>query len=342
MVYRVVNIQEYKNKIKNILKAKGVCEYDAEVTASVLIDADICGPESHGMTRLPSYVDRLQAGSINPKPEMKDEINGAVALVDGDNGLGPVVTQHASELAMELADRFGISCVAVSHSNHFGAAAYYTKQMAAKGYIGFVSSVAGKNVAPHGGMDRMLGTSPFSVAFPGNGTDFCTDMATSAAAKGKIRIYDKKSLPIPQGWALDAEGNDTTDAKAAINGVLLPMAAHKGYAIAMIVDALSGLLSGSSLSCESAPVVDSNVVANTGHCVICIKISSFLPEEQFRSRAQNWFDAIRCSRKRPGFDSILIPGEIEANRAANTKETISVLENILQTVDEYHEKFVKY
>ena len=143
---------------------------------------------------------------------------------------------------------------------------------------------------------------------------------------------------MPQGWALDKDGNDTTDPAAAIKGILLPMGGHKGYALAMAVDAVSALLSGACLSCESASVFSSTEPANTGHFVVAIDIAHFLPVTEFETRAQGWFDRIKASRPRPGF-SIMIPGEPETKKRAAAGETVSILSETLATVEEYHRKY---
>ncbi len=311
---------------------------DAALAASVMMDAEISGVESHGLMRLKAYADRIAQGMIEPRPDVKVDVTGAVAHVDGGNGLGQVVMWKATETALELAKTFGIGAATVCHSNHFGTAAYYANTLAQNGCIGLAASMAGPTMAPFGGMDLLLGTNPFAVAFPGSDQVFCGDMATSATAKGKIRIFEKKGQPLPLGWALDKDGNDTTDPAAAIKGILLPMGGHKGYALAMAVDAVSALLSGACLSCESASVFSSTQPANTGHFVVAIDIAHFLPVVEFKERAQKWFDRIKASRPRPGF-GIMIPGEPEAKKRAAAGDTITVLSETLAAVEEYHRKY---
>ena len=311
---------------------------DATFVADTLLDAESSGVESHGLMRLKPYADRLEQGLINPTPGMKLNGNGAVAKLDGDNGLGPVVMKKAVETAQDLAKKYGIGAVAVSHSNHFGMASVYTNRLAAEDCIGFVASTAGPTMAPFGGLDLLLGTNPFSVAFPGQSQSFCADMATSATAKGKIRVYEKKGQPIPLGWALNQEGNDTTDPAAAIRGILLPMGGHKGYALAMAVEAVGALLSGASLSCESVSVFSADQQANTGHFVVAVDIAHFLPVEEFTARAQAWFDKIKSSRPRSGY-TIMIPGEPEQVRRKETEETLSILPETAQMIETYWKRF---
>lgn len=316
-------------------------EKDAKCVADSMMDAELSGIESHGLMRLAAYMNRLEAKAVEVEPEIKVTENGATAQVDGGNGSGPVVMAEAVDCCGRLAQQYGVGIVTVNHSNHFGTAAFYSRKLAEQGCIGFVASMAGPTMAPFGGMDLLLGTNPFSIAFPGREQNFCADMASSATAKGKIRIYAKSGKDIPFGWALDEEGNDTTDPNAAIKGILLPMGGHKGYALAMAVDALCGLLSGAALSCESTSMFQGNQPANTGHFIAAVHISHFLPLEEFTDRAQSWFDRIRGSKTRPGFNQIMIPGEPEAVRMAGIGEEISVLEETAAELDKLYEKYVE-
>ena len=333
-----ISFQELRTKAAAIFRGVGVPEADAETVADVLLDAEASGVESHGLTRLKAYVDRIANGQMEPAPEIQIETRGAIACVDGGNGLGQVVTKRAADLCIQLAREHGIGVAAIHNSNHFGTAAYYANHMARSGCVGFCATNAGPTMAPFGGMDLLLGTNPFAIAFPAAGQIFSADMATSAAAKGKIRIYDKEHKPIPAGWALDHEGNDTTDPRKAIDGILLPMGGHKGYALAMAVDAVCGLLPGARLRCEAVSMVDPTQKASIGHFLAAVDIAHFLPLEQFETRAQDWFDKIKGSRPRPGM-SILIPGEPEENRRRAGEGQLSVLEDTLQTVELYYQRY---
>ena len=334
-----VPVTEMREKAAAVFTGLGVPEEGAFQTADALLDAELGGVESHGLMRLKAYSDKILQGMIVPDPDIRISVNGAAAKVDGGNGLGQMAAMKALDASLSLARQYGVGTAVVSHSNHFGTAAYYSNKLADGGCIGFAASVAGPTMAPFGGMDLLLGTNPFSVSFPGTDQMFSADMATSAAAKGKIRIYAKKGQEIPSGWALDADGNDTTDPKKAIEGILLPMGGHKGYGLAMAVDALCGLLSGASLSCESASMFQAGAEANTGHFFMAIDIAHFLPLEEFKDRAQNWFSRLKKSRLRPGVSSIAIPGEPEAERKRQAGGNILILEETARTVEEYYKKY---
>lgn len=336
----IIRLEEAREIIRRVLDGMGVPEEDIEVVADSLMDAEQSGVESHGLMRLPAYAERLAKGCINSRPDIRIMISGAVAKIDGNNGLGQVITAKAVDTALFLAKEHGVGIVSVSHSNHFGTGAFYSKQLAKAGCIGLVASLAGPTVAPFGGREMMLGTNPFSISFPGKENCFCSDMATSAVAKGKIRVYASGGRQIPIGWALDKDGNDTTDPQKAIEGILLPMAGHKGYALAMVVDAVCGLLSGAALSCESASMF-SDKPANTGHFVMAIDIAHFLPLEEFEQRAQDWFDRIHKSRTREGVERVLIPGEPEEKQKLLAGEEMKVRKKTLEKLSLCLEKYGK-
>lgn len=327
-----VNMDALYADLNRIFQSAGLSEQDAGIVAGALIDAEASGVESHGVMRLKPYMDRLKGGLISAHPNIEVQENGIAILVDGGNGLGQVVMRQTAEKCIQTARRYGAAAAAVRHSNHFGTAAYYASQIARAGCIGLVATNAGATMAPFGGMELLLGTNPFAVAFPARDQIFCADMATSAAAKGKIRIYEKQGKPIPLGWALDAAGNDTTDALAAVEGILLPMGGHKGYGLAMAVDALCGLLSGANLSCEAPSVFDVERRSDVGHFACAIDIAHFLPLEEFENRAQQWFEKLKSSRPRPGM-AVMIPGEPEINRRAAAGKVLSILSETMSMVE---------
>lgn len=335
-----IAVEEVRGKITDILEGVNVPAADAAIVADALIDAEASGVESHGLTRLKAYVDRIANGQINPTPEIKIDVRGASAFVDGGNGLGQVVTMRAVDECVRLAKEYGVAAAAVRNSNHFGTAAYYTNRMANAGCIGFCATNAGPTMAPFGGMDLLLGTNPFAVAFPAARQTFSADMATSAAAKGKIRIYAKEGKRIPLGWALDSNGEDTTDANEAVGGILLPMGGHKGYAMSMTVDAICALLTGAHLSCDSVSMFNSSQKSDIGHFIFAVDIARFLDLSEFEERAQSWFDKIKNSRPRPGM-KIMIPGEPETARREACGGRLSVLAETLRTVQSYYEKYAR-
>jgi LDH2 family malate/lactate/ureidoglycolate dehydrogenase len=221
----------------------GVPEADAKQAAEVLTCADLRGIDSHGVARLHTYFDMLSLGRINPRPEIKTvRSTFSTATVDGDNGLGLIVGPQANRMAMELAEKSGSGWVSVRNTNHFGIAGYYVLQALERDLIGLAMTNSTKLVAPLWGGERMLGTNPIAIAFPGNEEPaIVIDMATSAAAYGKIEIARRNGEPIPSGWGIDKDGCATTQPDEMISGgALLPLGSdrdrggHKGYALAMM------------------------------------------------------------------------------------------------------------
>src|SRR5579864_719520 len=225
---------------------------DAEQAADVLACADLRGIDSHGIARLHSYFEMLSEGGVNPKPNIKIVRSTlSTATVDGDNGLGLVVGPIANHIAMDLAEKAGSGWVSVCNTNHFGIAGYYVLKALEHDLIGWAMTNSTKLVAPSWGAERMLGTNPIAIGFPGKQEPpIVIDMATSATAYGKIEIARRRGEPIPEGWAIDRKGRNTTNPKEMIEGgAMLPLGSererggHKGYALAMMVDILCGPLS---------------------------------------------------------------------------------------------------
>lgn len=334
---------EIKMKIMAVMTKLGVPDKDAELFSDSLIDAEITGVESHGITRMKAYADRILSGALNPNGDIKMEVNGCVVKVDAGNGFGQIATTRASEKCIELAKQYGISCAGIYNSNHLGTCAYYTNKIAEQGCLGLVVSDCAPAVPPFGGLTPLFGTNPIGIAFPSKDQVFNIDMSTSACAKGKIRIYGRKGLEIPLGWGCDAEGNDTADPWAVLNGgTLLPIGGHKGYGLGMMVDVLSALLTGAGLSYQTVTLLNPNGLSNYGHFVCVLDIEHFINLDEFKQRAQDWFEMIKASKARPGM-KIMIPGEPEDLKRAQAAETgeVDLLATTMDIVNEYYEKYGK-
>jgi len=323
-----LNIHEITTLAQSIFISVGVPSSDAALVVENLVVADICGVSSHGLMRVKPYVERIKKHLTNPKPHMVvDVVADNMFHINADHALGQVATMKAMNLCIEKAQKCGNAIATVNHMNHFGMASFYTKKAAAKGMLAFICTNASPTMAPFGGVDCLLGTNPFAVSFnAGKYIDFTIDFATSSVARGKIRMYQKENKSIPLGWAIDAQGNDTTDPDAALKGSMLPMGAHKGYGLAMLVDALSGIIANADLSYEAESMFNTTVPANTGCFLSVVDIRRFVPEEHLRTRCENWFDKIKASRTRPGFSEIFIPGEIENRKKVNSQGTVTLLD----------------
>lgn len=295
----------------------GVNRTHAQTVAQSLVHADLRGIESHGLSRLPIYLKRIEAGVIGlaQEPELVQQ-DGATALIDGNNHLGAVVGGAALEKAVALARQAGVGLVGVRHSNHFGSCSFYAERAMEQGLILLVLSNAPESMAPTGGIRPFLGTNPIAIGIPaGEETPFLLDMATSVAARGKIALAAKQGEPIPEGWAIDQDGHATSDPQRALLGSLLPIGGAKGYGLAMFVDILCGLLAGAA----SGPAVQSlydnwTKPQNIGHVFLTIDIERFWPMAVFQKRMDEYIREIKSVPKKTGVAEILIPGEIESRR----------------------------
>src|ERR1700736_2700279 len=225
----------------------GMPPHDALLAADTLVQADLWGHQSHGLMRLPWYVARLRAGTARPvaSPERIVDV-GAVGVIDGHDGMGQVVTAEAARDVIRRAKAHGIGAVAVRNSNHFGTAMYYTLMAPPEGCIMFLSTNASPAMAPWGGRQKGVGNNPWSWAAPaGRHAPMVLDIANTSVARGKIYLARQNGVPIPPGWAINAQGEPTTDPAEALSGIIQPMAGHKGYAISVLMDVLSGVLTGS-------------------------------------------------------------------------------------------------
>lgn len=293
----------------------GMPDDDARLVADTLVQADLWGHQSHGVLRLGWYLDRIRNGVMTPvtKPEFEVDA-GAVALINGRDGVGQVLAHRACKEAVDRAKKHGIAAVGVHSSNHFGTCMYYTRLGALDGCVMVLTTNGGPAMAPWGGMEKIIGTNPWSVAAPaGKFPPLLVDMANTGVARGKIYLARNKQLPIPLGWALNKQGEPTTDPQEAIDGIILPMAEHKGYAIAVMVDMLSGVLTGSGfLSAVHSPYRTSDK-SKCGHLMIAMDIEAFQPLEQFQKRMEEFLYEIKSVPLAQGHDEIFYPGEIEAN-----------------------------
>jgi len=301
----------------------GMPEADARLVADTLVQADLWGHQSHGVLRLGWYLDRVRNKVMNPvtKPEFAVDA-GAVALIDGHDGVGHVLTVLATREAVKRAKAHGIGVVGVRNSNHFGTCMYYTLMGAREGCVMLLTSNGGPAMAPWGGRKKIIGTNPWSVAAPaGRQAPFVVDMANTGVARGKIYLARNKRLPIPLGWAINSAGEPTTDPQEAIDGIILPMAEHKGYAIAAMVDMLSGVLTGSGfLSAVHSPYKTAEK-SNCGHLMIAMNVAAFQPLAEFNKRMERFIAEIKSVPLAKGYDEVFYPGEIEAgNDARNRKE----------------------
>jgi len=261
------------------LAALDVPEPDAALVADSLVEAELEGQATHGLLRLPFLLDRLRAGLINPRPSFRViGDRAAAALLDADNGLGPVAGMRATELAVSRAAAAGAGIVAVRRSNHVGALGFYLRRATAEGMVGLAFTNGPPAMSPPGGSTPYLGTNPIAAGFPTTGDPVIVDMATSQVARGHILKAARVREPIPEGWAVDAEGQPTTDPQAAMGGRLLPLGGEKGFALALLVEVLSGVLAGAAVGPEVVGTfAPADRESNVGHCFLAIDPEALAP-----------------------------------------------------------------
>ena len=309
---------------------------DAHRIAESLVQADLWGHQSHGVLRLDWYRARVMAGMMKARTEPKFVVDaGAVAVIDGDDGVGQVLTTLAMNEAVRRAKDHGIGAVAVRNSNHFGTAMYYTSMAAREGCVGFLSTNASPSMAPWGGRKKVLGNNPWSIAAPaGKHPTMMLDIANTAVARGKVYLARQKGEKIPEGWALDKDGAPTVDPQAAIDGIILPMAQHKGYAIAMMMDVLSGVLSGSGFASAVHGPYQFEHKSRCGHLAIAMNIEAFQPAAEFNARMEQFVAEIKAVPLAKGYDEVFYPGEIEArNDVKNRREGLAFPDDTLADLE---------
>ena len=297
-----------------IFAACGMGETDALLLAETLVHSDRRGVHSHGVLRIPDYVGKLTREGVDPRgaPRIVSERGGAIR-VDGANTMGQIGGTFAMDRAIVVAGSgAGIAIAALGNSNHCGAMDWYTLRAVRAGMIGLAGTNALPTMAPVGGTEKIVGINPLSVAMPGEDQPFVMDFAFGATAHGKIRVYDQKGAPIPEGWALDAEGHPTTDAGRAMKGLIQPIGGHKGVALGMMVGMLSSFLSGAGYGLETGNMVDGPTAGKDGQFFIAIDIGAFIDPGEFRTRVRAVIDEAHGSGRRQGVDRLYVPGDIEA------------------------------
>lgn len=326
---------------KALLIATGVPEAEAQIVSAVLVDTSLDGIDTHGVSRLPIYLSRIVNGRINPKPSIQKKLNDAVASVDGDNGLGQLVAYRSMEMAIELAREFGVGFVTVKNSNHFGAASTYCKMAANQHMLGQAYTNSPCGIPPWGGKSPYFGTNPISYGFPNGDQPVVIDMSSSTVARGNIILAAKEGRSIPEGWAIDKDGNPTTDAKVALQGAVLPVGGAKGYALALAVEVMSGIMSGSAYGTHVGWIYDDSLdPVNIGHSFFALDISRLMPLEDYAQRMTDMIGEIKDVPRAEGVDAIRIPGERRQSIAEERKKNgIPINEGLLQELNELAEKF---
>ena len=326
MTYHTFTESNLRTFTKSIFLKMGCPSEHADLAADVLIKSDLRGIDSHGVARLTGYVRLWEKGRINPTPDIKIvHETPSTATIDGDSGLGLVVAPFSMKVAIEKAEKYGSGWVSVRNSNHFGIAAYHTMMAVEKDMIGFAMTNASPLVAPTFANERMLGTNPMCYAFPaGKYPAVIVDMATSAAANGKLEIAQRTGKAVPEGWIQDANGQSSVDPhELKRGGSLLPLGSdrehgsHKGFGLSATVDILSAVLSGANYGPWAPPFVafmepSSNPVGlGLGHFLGAMRVDGFRPVDDFKNHLDNWIERFSNARPIHQDQKVIIPGEPE-------------------------------
>jgi LDH2 family malate/lactate/ureidoglycolate dehydrogenase len=312
-----VEWRDLRRFCSDVLAGAGLPREEADVVADSLVHANLAGLPSHGVSRLNDYLTRLDKGLI--EKETRVEVvkeSPTTALLDANNGWGQVVSRKAVEMAADKAREYGSAWIGVRNSNHYGTAAYWTTKLASEGMVGISCTNGSPVMAAFGSRQPSLGTNPISIAVPSpSGRPVVLDMSTSAQARGKILVAAKNKEPIPEGWAITRDGLPTTDAMEAWEGTILPLGGPKGSGLAIMIDVLSGVLTGALFGAQMPRMYDDPAPQNLGHLFAAIDVEAMLPMEQFLSRMDEKERETRESPPAAGFDEVLMPGDVEYRKA---------------------------
>jgi LDH2 family malate/lactate/ureidoglycolate dehydrogenase len=318
MTGKTVPAETLTRLVEALFESLDLNQADASCVAESLVSADLEGISSHGVSLVPLYVQRIKAGSVcvNAQPLIVED-HGGMVIMTAANALGQLSSKVAVKLAIERARQHGVSVVTVRDAFHFGTAAFWSKKFADAGMVGFSFSNTRPLMPAPGGAQAMVGNNPMAIAFPSTtGEALVVDMAMSATAMGKIRLAQAQGQSIPAGWATDAQGNSTTSATEAINGMLLPAAGPKGFGLAVAVDLLCGALSGGGFGASVRPLYgDVDQPYNCAHTFIAIDASRVAGGTGIGTQVATFSQSIRDSHRAPGTETIYAPGDLErANR----------------------------
>lgn len=329
-----VGIEDLRSCSKSVLSAVGVPDGDADIIVDSIVYAHTRGKHTHGIGRMPIYVRKIGEGLMNPLTPMKlIRETPATAVYDAENGFGQVSAVRAMDIAVEKAKICGIGAVGVRNSNNFGTAGFIGEHAVRRGMIGVVISNSGPAIAPTGGKKAILGTNPICLAFPGDGNDppIIFDMACSNAARGKIRLAAKTGEKIPAGWATDENGKETDDPNEALKGAMMPIGGYKGFGLALCVDIIAGLLTGSAFGGNAKNLNHPTEISGYGHMVAALDPNAFISPEEYRSKLAETVANIKACGEE---GAVFMPGERSATLARSNTEAVEISDGLVSEFNE--------
>jgi len=312
-------------------RAHGISEADAATTAQVLVSADARGKHSHGLLRLPRFVRGIEYGNVDPDGDIEVVHDaGAGATLSGGSRLGPVVAAEAVGDAMARADEHGIGAVGVHDSNHLGMLGYYTDLVRRDGYVGIAMTNTEPAMPPHGGAEPILGTNPIAISIPSD-PPFNLDMSTSSIARGTVLRARENGEQLPEGVALDADGELTRDPQAALDGVIRPFGGPKGSGLAIAVEILAGGLVGATMGTDVTGTYHTEDECTKGDLFLVLDPETFAGAS-FGERVDQFVSELKSGERASGFDDIRLPGE--SSVAAADADTVTVDDDVWSEVEE--------
>ena len=325
-----MKINKLKALIADIFIKHKLSINHARICTEAIINAELVGAPTHGLSRLKMYCDRIKKKVINPKPKIKiKRISQSISHIDANNSIGFVSADIAIKTAIKNAKKTGIGLVAVKNSGHYGLSGYYAEQAVKKNLITMIFTNAPPAVAPHGALKSLFGTNPICFGTPtGSKIPFILDTSISMINRGKIRVAARNNQKIPEGVALDMFGKPTTNAKKALNGVQLPIAGFRGSGLAWMVDILSGVLTGGNHAGKvKDPFDDFSGPQNIGHLFIVLKPNLFVGN--YNQRIKENIKRIKKLPRVKGVKEILCPGQSKFSRyKKNLNKKINISQNV--------------
>ena len=340
----LVDCERLRTLTATVLSAAGFRSEDAALVAEVLVEADLRGVDSHGVTRLHGYLEMIDAGHVNPQPEVTVEReSGGTVLLDGDRGIGIIAARQAMDRAIALSAESGIACVSLRNVSHTGLLGWYTMRAARQGLIGIAMNNGPCMTPPFGGLEPVAATNPISIAAPSGGPHpVALDMATTTVAAGKIRLARKLGQPIPADWGLDRDGQPCTDPAEVIdNGFYQWTGGYKGFGLAMMIEILTGVLSGGLFGRDVPTMVaygQDPLVSNGFY--VAIDVERFLPLEEFCSRVDRLVEQVRETEPIDEDQPVLVAGDKELGcRETRLEQGIPLSHQVADELDELLDRF---
>ncbi len=334
-----VSATQLASFIATAMSALCLPKKDAQTIAELMAEADMQGSDGHGVIRLAPYAKRILAGGLNLQPHIKVvQERTAMALVDGDNGMGHLVMKQATELAIQKAKSSGIAWVGSRLSNHAGPASLYARMALKHDMIGLYFAVGNANhLPPWGGLDMLLSTNPIAAAIPSlNEAPIVLDMATTVAAYGKVKAKAQRGEMMPEGWMIDRQGKPLLDPTKSEEGFLLPIGGYKGYGLSLVVGILAGTLNGAAMGSQ---VIDFNKdfssTTNTGQAIAVIDPAAFGDITEFKQNVDRLVRELREAKRMPGVDRIWLPGEqSHLRRIDNQKHGVLLAPSLVKQLND--------